>query len=585
MSFQLGARALPRPTQQMSSNASSIGVSGVGLHSRAYGKITLTGGGIVKCSSSSFKSIESITNSSTHADLLTDDSGRLTPFPVLESISINNDGGQDISDAMLFEASCNCKVYNQAHFDHIEKNFMTPRQRVKITIGWVGGNAKTVTGEITGFNFTINSDLSYDVSLKVAGAADGVLDVDYMTLKDVGKETVKDPESGKEVPSTDLITNLVGISSKLTGKPAEGKAQVRSGGAGKPKIGLVNHQMVNTGWSSFFNSATDNVLPYVRLDEFIDYVNKNSKSVAGTAAQKFDYSKIKIKTKNDSKIASANPLEMIFGWASKYGPNADYSALTKGSNPLAGIWVQIGFLQTTMKELKNPPGKEDSPNRIATSMFLKKIFNKINENSGGYLTLFLYNDPDSDESEKGKFLILNKGTAAKKQVTPTTIELTKGFKNGVRDCSLTSNLDSDLIALATAAAMDGEGSPQLDAVFGGCYPGSIGENANDYAGDLAKAIESLGDNISEDDITGAKQALKAYVKNNNKKYNPNISYGLECELTVDGYNLPKYGDCFSVDRLPSRIKNKAYFIVTKIGQEFNGGDWSTKISGLMMIDA
>lgn len=142
MSFQLGARALPRPTQQMSSNASSIGVSGVGLHSRAYGKITLTGGGIVKCSSSSFKSIESITNSSTHADLLTDDSGRLTPFPVLESISINNDGGQDISDAMLFEASCNCKVYNQAHFDHIEKNFMTPRQRVKITIGWVGGNAK-----------------------------------------------------------------------------------------------------------------------------------------------------------------------------------------------------------------------------------------------------------------------------------------------------------------------------------------------------------------------------------------------------------------------------------------------------------
>ena len=69
---------------------------------------------------------------------------------------------------------------------------MTPRQRVKITIGWVGGTAKTVTGEITGFNFTINSDLSYDVSLKVAGAADGVLDVDYMTLKDVGKETVKD---------------------------------------------------------------------------------------------------------------------------------------------------------------------------------------------------------------------------------------------------------------------------------------------------------------------------------------------------------------------------------------------------------
>ena len=79
--------------------------------------------------------------------------------------------------------------------------------------------------------------------------------------------------------------------------------------------------------------------------------------------------------------------------------------------------------------------------------------------------------------------------------------------------------------------------------------------------------------------------MKAYVKNNNKKYNPNISYGLEVELTCDGYNSPKYGDCFTIDRLPTRIRTKAYFIVTKIGQEFNGGDWTTKISGLMMIDA
>ena len=67
--------------------------------------------------------------------------------------------------------------------------------------------------------------------------------------------------------------------------------------------------------------------------------------------------------------------------------------------------------------------------------------------------------------------------------------------------------------------------------------------------------------------------------------NPNISYGLECELTCDGYNKPKYGDAFTVDRLPSRMRENAYFIVTKIGQEFGGGDWTTKLSGLMMIDA
>ena len=104
--------------------------------------------------------------------------------------------------------------------------------------------------------------------------------------------------------------------------------------------------------------------------------------------------------------------------------------------------------------------------------------------------------------------------------------------------------------------------------------------------DVVKALENLGDNISDDDITGAQQALKAYVKSQNKQYNPNISYGLECELTCDGYTSPKYGDAFTVDRLPARLKSSnIYFAVTKIGQNFSGGDWTTNVTGLMMIGA
>ena len=141
-----------------------------------------------------------------------------------------------------------------------------------------------------------------------------------------------------------------------------------------------------------------------------------------------------------------------------------------------------------------------------------------------------------------------------------------------------------VLSMATAAAMDGEGAPQLNKVFGGCYPEGK-EPENTTTADLKKALENLGDNISDDDITGAQQALKAYVKSQNKQYNPNISYGLECELTCDGYSGPKYGDAFTVDRLPKRLKDNAYFIVTKLGQDFSAGDWTTKISGLMMIDA
>ena len=46
-----------------------------------------------------------------HSNLLSSEGGRLTPRPVLESVSMANDGGQDISDAMLFELSVSCKVY------------------------------------------------------------------------------------------------------------------------------------------------------------------------------------------------------------------------------------------------------------------------------------------------------------------------------------------------------------------------------------------------------------------------------------------------------------------------------------------
>ena len=46
--------------------------------------------------------------------------------------------------------------------------------------------------------------------------------------------------------------------------------------------------------------------------------------------------------------------------------------------------------------------------------------------------------------------------AAKKTTSRTEISV-NGYEKGVRDISLTSNLDSELIGIATAAAMDGEG--------------------------------------------------------------------------------------------------------------------------------
>ena len=140
--------------------------------------------------------------------------------------------------------------------------------------------------------------------------------------------------------------------------------------------------------------------------------------------------------------------------------------------------------------------------------------------------------------------------------------------------------------------MDGEGGEHLGVVFPGCYDNSksstnaAGKSLSELLEDMKAAREAIGDKIADSEIAQLTSATKAYVKFNDKKVNPVIPYGLECELTCDGYTGPKYGDAFTVDRLPDRLKNSnIYFAVTKIGQNFSGGDWTTNISGLMMIGA
>ena len=161
-------------------------------------------------------------------------------------------------------------------------------------------------------------------------------------------------------------------------------------------------------------------------------------------------------------------MELIFGWKAKYGDtNYNLTQLNQGGL-LEKIWVSQTLLQSIYDQLKKPPGKDDTPQRVSTSTLLKKVFSVIESNSGGHIKLFLYEDPDV--CDDGRFLILNRGMNVKKQQVGQKFQV-NGYEKGVRDISLTSNLDSELIALATAGAMDGEGGEHLGVVLG-CYDNS-----------------------------------------------------------------------------------------------------------------
>ena len=160
MAFTLGGRNLPDPTQQMEANKP---VKGVGLHKRAYGRIEIStydslvkNGDDCKCNITKIESQVTGTFSQMFSVEGGTTGGRLAPKPSIESISVSNDGGQDMSDAMLFQADMTVKVYSSKDFDKLDKAFMTPRRKVKITIGYVGGSTYNLEAEIKGFNFTIN---------------------------------------------------------------------------------------------------------------------------------------------------------------------------------------------------------------------------------------------------------------------------------------------------------------------------------------------------------------------------------------------------------------------------------------------
>lgn len=567
MSFTLGERGLPLPGDFMETPASKI-AKGVGVHKRAYGKITYIGGNTnMNGCAGSVTSIESDVQQ-THSNLLSSEGGRLTPKPVLESISVSNDGGQDLSDAMLFQAEFKIKVYNKSDFDAIDQTFMTPGHRCQFTIGWVGGAAMTQKGDITNFDFSINQDLSYDVTIKVGGMSDGITGADFLTLgSNTTSEKYTDEESGKEVIPVDIIGNLVGRATNNEKDPSAGKGTTYS-----PGMAIIK-QIIDEGWFSNLVGANRETTDFVELAQLVKDIKSNASGNAAKADFRFN---IKLGAKQND-VFSANPYSVLITWGSKtakYGPKADYSALSGG--PIErNIYISIPALSKILDGLRKPQGAKEERS-VSTVQFLKKVFQEIEDATGGYLQLYFYTDPDKEDV----MYIMNRGNSITNGAT--TISMTNGYESGVRDISLSSNLDSDMIALAANAAMTGKGSKQLKKLYPGCYKDTEDAQKSKTGQSIDEARESLGDRITEEDVTTAKQTLVSWVEANSGQIRPVFTYTLEATVNFDGYAGPRYGDSFNIDRLPSRMKG-AYFVVTKIGQEFSNGDWTTSVTGMMMV--
>jgi len=566
----LGSKQLTPPTRQEHTR---------GVHKRAYAQISLKGGGKASCSGA-ITSIESNVQK-THSALMSTEGGRLTPQPVLESFEMANDGGQDASDAMLFEASAKVKVFSLDDLNDMENSFLIPGQRITIKLGYAGGTSDTIDAEIVGYDFTINQDSSFDVTIKAGGKLDGVVSADFFTLSSSAPIEYTDDESGKTITPSDILGNIIGESSqKLKGlSPSDGRAKKNG------PFAICNHQMEeNTSWFS-----NDSQISYVAASYIIDSINKNINPELKIKNPLFTYDKLFVESSKQtfpSEIKSADPLSILISGNGTYGSKAQFDISAEGSSLLGKIYISIPAIAKIQNDLTMPPGS-DSKKSVATVDYLKKIFALVDVCTGGYVRPYIYSDPNSAETAKGEqMLILNKGSDFEPSGSPTELKVLNGYKNGVRSYNVSTNMDSEMMAMALHAAQTGKGGDNLKNLYPGCFDTLEPEAAAvvDYKENLKEVMETLGDNIGMEEITTAKQSLKAYVESISKKTQPIIKYNLEVSFQCDGYFGARYADAFTIDRLPKSLKAaKAYFIVSKIGQNFSNGDWVTDITGIMML--
>mgnify|MGYP000337921805 CR=1 FL=1 len=567
----LGSKTLQAPRRQEHTR---------GVHKRAYAQISVKGGGKASCSGG-ITAIESNVQK-THSALMSTEGGRLTPQPVLESFEMANDGGQDASDAMLFEASAKVKVFSLGDLNDMENSFLVPGQRISIKLGYAGGSSDSIDAEIVGYDFTINQDSSFDVTIKAGGKLDGVVSADFFTLSSSTPIEYTDEESGKTITPSDILGNIIGESSqKLKGlSPSDGRAKKNG------PFAICNHQMEE---STTWYGGNNNLISYVAASYIIDSINKNINPKLKIKNPLFTYNKLFVESSNSvfpTEIKSADPLSIMISGNGTYGSKAQFDIAAEGSSVLGKLYVSIPAIAKIQEDLTMPPGS-DSKKSVATVDYLKKIFALIDVCTGGYVRPYIYSDPNSSETGRGEqMLILNKGSDFEPSQSPTLLKVLDGYSNGVRSYNVSTNMDSEMMAMALHAAQTGKGGDNLKNLYPGCFDTLEPENSApaDYKSNLAEVMETLGDNIGMEEITTAKQSLKAYVESISKKTQPIIKYNLEVSFQCDGYFGARYADAFTIDRLPKSLKAaNAYFIVSKIGQNFSNGDWVTDITGIMML--
>ena len=328
-------------------------------------------------------------------DMYTDEGGSRKPKPVLTSVKILNQGGQDYTEAAIYEIEASFKVYTLNDLEEVEKTFFIIGAEMVVNFGWglhpkdkKGITKDTITSNIYNFSFSIENDGSYNCNVKAISAA-------ALFSKSMGGVVTAAPESDADtsVPDTktDIISQLIreykntfGIDDD--GDPSDGdakdgkilKMQSKGVNTNGVKLDLYTGNIEDgTPWYNIF-SGDSVYFSYIRLGSLIEYLNKYFESELDKSI-KFTFAPNAAGGyPNITGFASADPFKFVLdGDMTKYnddGPKLDWSGILKYDPPnrLENIIISIEMIQKFYNELST-----DNDSSATISPKVTNLLNKI----------------------------------------------------------------------------------------------------------------------------------------------------------------------------------------------------------------
>jgi len=557
--------------------------------------------------------------------------------PTLKSVKITNNGGQDYTDAYLYEIEASFTVFTLEDINRVEKSYFRVGAEIEIKFGWKGYtdkyNSGTIVAAIYDFSFQMQQDGSYDCTIKAMSAA-GIFGSDKMG----GDKRTEDLGLSPDTTGPNkLITNFA-EAFLLMAKQAFG---IKDSADTISVSGLNDNEMKVETFSAkdgnkykfaalelekpsgFFDTlmgGNDTTILYTTLKSLIDYINTaNAKSSGGfeVLLQKGEGSEYKLSPASWKDIGSANLFKVLIPNASDYGDGlkltsvinsvdataTDFGKILINISEIVRIYNDLYGNQSTAKTAKAAPKISD---------FLGKVFEMISDATGG-ITRLQTRPIEVDVNSKANG-VANAETKLKVEIINRSMIPSVGISNKphtfkvldqssiIRSISLQSNFDPDFLINATPKAIKDGNSPNkrgILSLYSGCAGIEEKLKSDDTVAkvtkeDIVKLKTDIGDNGWDEAKSGKLiDIIRKYINQEAATIKEGsyseIPFLLDLSVTIDGiHNIP-YMAPIIVDRLPDRFKSKdgksiIEFAITSIEHSFDGqGDWETSFGTVMRI--